>query len=301
MRIGKMAVTSRPRQLEEAAGLAFVPTNEPLPLRLQPAVVDRAGRSTFLGSLGRSGFLALDRLNGWSALFIVLRRRSLCGLRFVGTLARKVRALGEGGGDRRSLGAEPRRGKRGRFRAGTIGAAVATVAVVEATHELGAANGRRPLVLQDLLHLVAPKLAFLGPTQLTQIMDCAENLGEPDQLAVIGAVIGRRGRRAFPWHDRRQVVAGRLRPDPRSRAVAGRFRRPDPRSRRGLGVEPIEELGLGDWRKRHTRRGKPKHAEQKPQKAEGLSHTPEILVENHQAERIRWGGQARLIRGRLSQ
>src|SRR5262249_39699542 len=99
-------------------------------------------------SLGGLGFGSLSRLSGvstvgaglggWTALFVRFRRGTsrLC---VAGILAGESRALGKRGGDLRSLGAEPRRGKRGRLRAGTIGAAIATIAIVEAVHELGAA------------------------------------------------------------------------------------------------------------------------------------------------------------------
>src|SRR6185437_13094984 len=115
------------------------------------AVIDRACRSV----CSRCRAL-LARLKRWTAALFVASRRSLGRLRVVGTLVREGRASRKRGGDRRSLGAEPRRGKSGRFRASTIGAAITAIAVIEAAHELRAANGRRPLVLQDLLHLVAP-------------------------------------------------------------------------------------------------------------------------------------------------
>src|SRR6185295_14476044 len=123
------------------------------------AVIDRACRS--ICSRCRA---LLARFKRRATALLVASRRSLGRLRVVGTLAREGRASRKRSGDRRSLSAEPRRGKSGRSRAATIGAAITAIAVIKAAHELRAANGRCPLVLQDLLHLIAPELAFLGPT-----------------------------------------------------------------------------------------------------------------------------------------
>jgi hypothetical protein len=145
--------------------------------------------------------------------------------------------------------------------AGAIGAPVAAIAVIEAVDELGAADGGRALVPQDFLHLIAPDLSFLGPAKLAEVVDGAEDLGQPHQLAVIGAVVRGRRNRALSGHDGRQIVAWRLR--------LGR-----PRLRASLGlVEPPEKLGLGDRGKGHARPTEAKRAEGEPQEALfGLSH-----------------------------
>jgi hypothetical protein len=122
-----------------------------------------------------------------------------------------MRRLGEGRSDLRALDREAGNRERGRGGAAAVGAAIAAVAVIEAVYELGAAHRGRAFVPDDLLHLIAPELAFLGAAQLAQIVDGTEDLGEPQKLRVIGPVVRRGRRRALPRNDRRQVVCRGLR------------------------------------------------------------------------------------------
>ena len=107
-----------------------------------------------------------------------------------------MRRLGKRRGDLRALG-ENRVMASVEDGAGAVGAAIAAVAVIEAVDELGAAHGGRAFVLDDLLHLLAPQLAFLGAAELAQIVDGSQDLGEPQKLRVVGPVVGRR-RSGFP-------------------------------------------------------------------------------------------------------
>src|ERR1700757_4382778 len=67
----------------------------------------------------------------------------------------------------------------GRRCAGAIALLVAAIATVEARNHTQASLSARGLGVDEGLHLVAPLLAFVGAADVAQIVQRAEDLGEP--------------------------------------------------------------------------------------------------------------------------
>ena len=86
---------------------------------------------------------------------------------------------------------------RGRRRAGPVGLLEAVIAAVEARDHAGAAVAGGGFGIDQRLHFVAPFRAFIGAANAPQVMQGAEDLGQPLQVAVErrGRVLGPRGAR----------------------------------------------------------------------------------------------------------
>src|SRR5215831_2281153 len=72
----------------------------------------------------------------------------------------------------------------GRRCAGAIALLVAAIAAIEARNHTQASLPARGLGVDEGLHLVAPLLAFISATDVAQIVQRAEDLGEPLEAAV---------------------------------------------------------------------------------------------------------------------
>src|SRR5712675_2611387 len=89
-------------------------------------------------------------------------------------------------------------------RAGPVGLLEAVIAAVEARDHAGAAVARGGFGIDQRLHFVAPFWAFIGAANAAQIVQGAEDLGQPLQVAVErrGSVLGpRRARIACRYED----------------------------------------------------------------------------------------------------
>ena len=86
---------------------------------------------------------------------------------------------------------------RGRGRAGPVGLLEAVIAAVEAGDHAGAAVAGGGFGVDQRLHLVAPFRAFIGAADAAQIVQRAEDFGQPLQIAVErrGGILGPRGSR----------------------------------------------------------------------------------------------------------
>src|SRR5260221_428056 len=80
--------------------------------------------------------------------------------------------------------------------AGAVALLVAAVTAIEARDHAQPPVPARGFGIDDRLHLVAPLLAFVGAADIAQVVQGAENLGEPLQAAVEGGGgrFGARGR-----------------------------------------------------------------------------------------------------------
>src|SRR5436190_23238145 len=80
--------------------------------------------------------------------------------------------------------------------AGAVAQLVAAVTAIEARDHTQAPLPARDFGIDDRLHLVAPLLAFVGAADIAQVMQGAENLGEPLQAPIEGggSCFGARGR-----------------------------------------------------------------------------------------------------------
>src|SRR6266545_3465740 len=87
----------------------------------------------------------------------------------------------------------------GRRRARAVALLIAAVAAIEARDHAQAPLPARGLGVDDRLHLVAPLLAFVGATDVAQIMQGAEDLGETLQAAVEGRSGGFGARARADW------------------------------------------------------------------------------------------------------
>src|SRR5450631_247610 len=83
---------------------------------------------------------------------------------------------------------------RGRRRAGPVGLLEAVIAAVEARDHAGAAVARGGFGIDQRLHFVAPFGPFIGAANAPQIVQGAEDLGQPLQVAVErrGRILGPR-------------------------------------------------------------------------------------------------------------
>src|SRR5262245_2630968 len=73
-----------------------------------------------------------------------------------------------------------------RWGAGAVALLVAAVTAIEARDHAQPPVPARGFGIYERLHLVAPFLAFVGAADIAQVMQGAENLGEPLQTAVEG-------------------------------------------------------------------------------------------------------------------
>src|SRR5581483_7653084 len=80
--------------------------------------------------------------------------------------------------------------------AGAIGLLETIIAAVEARDHAGAAVAGRRFGVDQRLHFIAPFAAFIAAADAAQVMQRAEDLGQPLQVAVErrGRVLGARGR-----------------------------------------------------------------------------------------------------------
>src|SRR2546430_11024603 len=101
----------------------------------------------------------------------------------------------------------------GRRRARAVALLIAAVAAIEARDHAQAALAARGLGVDDRLHLVAPLLAFVGATDVAQIMQGAEDLGETLQAAVEGRDGGFGARARADWRKQDRGHAGEHYPD----------------------------------------------------------------------------------------